>query len=180
MQIFVLKLSEKVYGFDHHKTAQFFLELSSFMFEKKKFKESIALHRRALYIFDLISSKINPNSLYSLHELQLLSEDQMNFESSVMYMEELLNRNTFLFGKSDERLLYILGKLAALKAHLGLYKQASILQARHFLILSRVLKNPDNSVNLKYKETLKRKLQESKRLKEFYVSRRGNTKQLKK
>ena len=170
-QNFVIQLSERFYGIDHANTAFAILELSNFYFEKKNTLKSSNLHVLALGIFDFISSSLNPNSLYCLHELQLLFEELKDFKSSLIIMEELFQRNTVLFGKTDEKLLYIMNKLASLKAKINLWKEASILQARHYLILSRLIKNDKGGLNINYKKNLEMKLKESERLRDFYSNK---------
>lgn len=168
IQIFVIQLSERFYGIDHANTAFAILELSNFYFEKKNTLKSSNLHVLALGIFDLIASSLNPNSLYCLHELQLLFEELKDYKSSLLIMEELFQRNTVLFGKTDDKLLYIMNKLASLKTKVGLWKEASILQARHYLILSRLIKNDNSGLNINYKKSLEMKLKESEKLRDFY------------
>ena len=69
VQLFAVKLNQKLYGLDHRNTAVSILELSNYLFDKKDFKSAIQYHSLALYIFDLIASEYNPNSLLCLHEL---------------------------------------------------------------------------------------------------------------
>jgi protein TIF31 len=171
MQHFVVKLSERFYGIDHSNTAFSILELSNFYFEQKKTSYSCNLHLIALGIFDLIASSLNPNSLYCLHELQLLFEDLKDYNNSLSVLQELFDRNSLLFGQTDEKLLYIMNKLASLKAKIFQWKEASILQARHHLILSRLLKNEKNVINSNYKKSLELKLKESEKLRDFYSSK---------
>ena len=55
-------------------------------------------------------------------------------------MEELLRRNAELHGETSERLIYFLEKLAQLKSLEKDFETASLLQARHYLILNRSFK----------------------------------------
>ena len=173
-QLFVIKLCEKFYGIDNTNTALNILSLSNFLYEKKEVSKSINLHTKALKIFDLIGSDLNPNSLLCLHELQLMTEESKNYHTSAIVTKELLDRNSRLFGDTDERLLFILAKLAGLKSELGDCKDASILQARHMFILKQLLKINEKSLNVKYKEMLTKKLEESEKLKTYYVQRSKN------
>lgn len=86
-------------------------------------------------------------------------------------MEQLLERNAELFGQTDERLLYFLDKLAGLKAEEEDFEGASLLQARHSLILGRLIKNPA-ILNEQYRYTLQLKMQESEKAKAQYMSKR--------
>jgi protein TIF31 len=173
-QLFVIKLCEKFYGIDNTNTALNILTLSNFLYEKKEINKSINLHTKALKIFDLIGSDLNPNSLLCLHELQLMTEESKNYVTSAVVTQELLDRNSRLFGETDERLLFILAKLAGLKSELGDFKDSSILQARHMFILKQLLRLNEKSLNQKYKEMLTKKLEESEKLKTYYVQRSKN------
>ena len=173
-QLFVIKICEKFYGIDNTNTALNILSLSNFLYEKKEVTKSVNLHAKALKIFDLIGSDLNPNSLLCLHELLLMTEESKNYVTSAVITQELLDRNSRLFGDTDERLLFILAKLASIKSELGDFKDASILQARHMFILKQLLKINEKSLNLKYKEMLTKKLEESEKLKTYYVQKSKN------
>lgn len=170
-QLFAVKVCEKVFGPSHPTTALNILELSNYLYEKKALTQAIALHSRALKIFDLAGSTLNPNSLLCLHELQLMTEEVRDYNSSCAVMQELLNRNATLFGDTDERLLFALSKLAHLRAELGDFKQASLLQARHIFILKQLLRGADETLNEKYREAFNKKLDESEKLKTYYVNK---------
>jgi len=170
-QLFAVKICEKVFGSSHPTTALNILELSNYLYEKRMLTQAISLHSRALKIFDIAGSTLNPNSLLCLHELQLMTEEIRDYNASCAIMQELLNRNSALFGDTDDRLLFTLGKLAQLKAELGDFKQASLLQARHIFILKQLIKNAQEPLNEKYKEAFMKKLDESEKLKTYYVNK---------
>ena len=179
-QLYTVKVCEKVYGIIHPITALNISDLSTYFIEKKLLPQTINLHSKALKIYDLVGSSLNSNSLLCLHELQMMTEESKNHNASCAIMQELLNRNGALFGEIDERLLYSLGKLAQLKAELGDFKQASLLQARHIFILKQLLKNTQGMLNEKYKEAFKKKLQDSEKLKNYYVNKNKILGELKK
>lgn len=170
-QLYAVKVCEKVHGPNHPTTALNILELSNYLYEKKLLAQAIALHTRALKIFDLAGSSLNPNSLLCLHELQLMTEEVRDYGASCAVMQELLNRNAALFGDTDERLLFSLSKLAHLRAETGDFKNASLLQARHIFILKQLLKNTEEPLSEKYKEAFTKKLEESERIKTYFVSK---------
>ena len=170
-QLFVVQLCEKIYGIDHFNTAFAILELSNYFYEAKKVEESISLHTFALHIFDLVGGYINPSSLLCLHELQVLHGQNKNLTSSAKVLQELLKRNEVVFGETDERLSFLLGKLAMLKSEMGDLKEASILQARQSFILKKILKSSQLDGNQRLKQIFEEKIQESDKTKELFVKK---------
>lgn len=170
-QLFAVKVAERVFGPSHPSTALHILELSNYLYERKAVAAAVALHTRALKIFDVCGSSANPNSLLVLHELQLMTEELRDYNASCVVMQELLTRNSTLYGDTDERLLFALAKLAQLKAELGDFKQASLLQARHAFILRQLLKVDTEGVSDKLREAFNSKLDESEKMKAYYVSK---------
>ncbi|MCA6493257.1 MAG: hypothetical protein IM572_11330, partial [Chitinophagaceae bacterium] len=170
-QLFVVKVCEKVYGIDHFNTGFAIVELSNYYYEAKKIEESIILHSAALMIFDLVGGYINPSSLLCLHELQVLTSQVKNIKSSSSILKELLRRNETVFGETDERLSFLLGKLAGLKSEVGEYKEASLLQARQSFILKKILKSSQFDQNPRLKQIFEEKINESEKAKEFYVKK---------
>ena len=169
-QLFVTKLCEKFYGVDSTHTALNLLSLSNFLHDQKKVSLSVSLHTKALRIFDLIGSDLNPNSLLCLQELLLMTEETKDYLTASIVARELLDRHTSLFGETDERLLFLLAKLAGLRAELNDFKEASLLQVRHMFILKRLLR-VENGLDAKYRTVLSRKLDESEKLKNLYVKK---------
>ena len=168
-QLFVVRICEKIFGLDHFNTAFAIVELSNYFYEAKRVEESVSLHSTALLIFDLVGGFINPSSLLCLHELQVLTAQLKHTKQSSAVLEELLRRNEIVFGEADERLSFLLGKLAAVKSEMGAFKDASLLQARQSFILKRILKSAQFEQNPRLKQVFVDKVGESERLQEFYV-----------
>lgn len=170
-QILVTKICERIYGLDHFQTAFSIIELSNYLYESHKFESTITLHSLAILIFDFIGGCLNPSSLMCLQEIHLLYSQikKPGFSSDVV--EELLKRNESIFGETDERLLFLLGKLAGLKADLGLYKDASILQARKTFILKKILKNNINDNDEYTRKIIEEKMIESEFMKNSFTQK---------
>lgn len=171
-QLLAVKISEKVYGLDSHNTAQLALDLANFFYMAKKIPEALGLQGLALFLFDLIGGPLNPLSLIALHELQLMCNETKDSGCVTKVLEELLKRNAALFGETDERLLYILERLAHQKAEAGDFATASLLQARHSLIISRLLKGKGLENYQKLKSEMESKLSDSDRLRDMYIKKR--------
>ena len=170
-QLFVVKVCEKVYGIDHFNTGFAIVELSNYYYEAKRIEESIILHSAALMVFDLVGGYINPSSMLCLHELQVLTAQIKNIKSSSNILKELVRRNETVFGETDERLSFLLGKLAALKSEVGEFKEASLLQARQSFILKKILKSSQFDQNPRLKQIFEEKINESEKAKEYYVKK---------
>lgn len=171
-QLLVVKVSERVYGLDSHHTAQFVLELANMYSLAKKPQEAISLQGFSVYLFDLIGGPLNPMSIMSLHELLTMCSETPDVRLNTIILEELLKRNAQLFGDSDERLLYYLQKLAECKAEVENFDEASLCQARHSLILTRLLKNKALDAYPKLKGDLEIKLAESNKIRDAYMNKR--------
>lgn len=171
-QLLVVKLSEKVHGLDSIATAQAVVELASFMFFGKRVNEVLGLQCLALYLFDLIGAPLNPYSAICLQELQMMYSQSKDVRSTCLILEETLRRHALMYGESDERLLFSLEKLAYFKAENGEFRDAALLQARHALITSQLLKGGRYGGNAKVTAELEKQLAESNKLKEAYVKKR--------
>lgn len=171
IQVLVVKVSERVFGLDNFNTGFAIIELSNYVFESRKFDTSISLHSLAVFIFDLVGGPLNPSSLLCLQEMHLLFAQTKRQDQSAESVEELLRRNEKIFGETDEHLLFLLGKLAALKADLGKYKDASILQARKSLILKKILKNTPPEKNDYARKIIDEKISDSEHAKNLFVAK---------
>jgi hypothetical protein len=174
VQLFAVKLCQKLFGLDNKHTAIAILELSNYLYDKKAFRQSLYYHSLALYIFDIVASEYNPNSLLCLHELQIMAYAQKDFPLSTQFMQELLKRNEEMHGEASERLLYFLEKLAQLQSLQKDFEQASLLQARHYLIMNRSFKKIEHQLNPQQLQNMKNKLRESDNLKKYYVKQRNS------
>lgn len=170
-QLLVVKVSERVFGIDHFSTGFSIIELSNYIFEGRKFDTSISLHTLAIMIFDLIGGAINPSSLLCLQEIQMLYTQTKKQQEQSDAMYELLKRNEQIFGETDEHLLFLLGKVAALKSEIGNFKEASILQARKSFILKQIYKQSENEKNEYAKKIIDEKIQDSEALKNLWVKK---------
>lgn len=170
-QALVVRVSERVFGIDHFNTAFSIIELSNYIFETRKFEQSIALHSLAVLVFDLVGGPLNPSSLLCLQEMHLLFAQTKKLGPSADAMEELLRRNERIFGETDEHLLFLLGKLAAMKGDLGDFKEASILQARKSLILKRLLLNSSAQNDDYARKIIDEKITDSEYVKNVFVQK---------
>lgn len=171
MQVLVVKVSERVFGLDNFNTGFAIIELSNYIFEARRLDTSVALHSLAVLIFDLIGGPLNPSSLLCLQEMHLLFAQTKKPELSAESVEELLRRNEKIFGETDEHLLFLLGKLAALKADIGRFKDASILQARKSLILKKILKSTPGENNDYARKIIDEKISDSEHAKNLFVQK---------
>lgn len=170
-QALVVRVSERVFGIDHFNTAFAIIELSNYIFETRKFDQSIALHSLAVLVFDLVGGPLNQSSLLCLQEMHLLFAQTKKLGPSADAMEELLRRNERIFGETDEHLLFLLGKLAAMKGDLGNFKEASILQARKSLILKRLLVNSSAQNDDYARKIIDEKITDSEYVKNVFVQK---------
>lgn len=171
IQTLVAKVCERVYGIDHFHTGYAIIELSNYVYEGRKFDSTVVLHCLAILIFDLVGGSLNPSSSLCLQEIHLLYGQVKKPNLSSDAMEELLKRHEMIFGETDERLLFLLGKLASLKGDLGHFKEASILQARKSFILKKVLKHNINENNEYARKIIDEKITDSEFVKNVFVQK---------
>ena len=171
VQTLVIKVSERVFGLENLNTAFAIVELSNYVYESRRVDHSITLHTLAVLIFDLVGGSINPSSLLCLQEMQMLFTQTKKLHEESESVSEMLKRKEQIFGESDERLQFLLGKLAGIKSELGLFKEASLLQARKSFILKRIWKVSEKDRNDFASKMIEEKIQESESLKNLWVQK---------
>ena len=179
-QTLASRISERVHGLDHFSTASCILELSNYLYQSERLEESIRLHQVALYLFDIIGGLINPVSLTCLDELHVLFSQKKNTKQCVKHLTELLHRNQMVFGETDERITFLLGRLAALKAEDHCYQEASLLQARQLFIIKKTFKTfSTQDQNPKVLQMFEEKILESERTLKVFKQKADSEKTLK-
>lgn len=162
-QLVAVRLSEHLHGLDDHRTLPLAIDLAAYLLLANRVTEALAVQGTALFIVQLIAGAAHPSTLVVLARFEEMCARAQDRAAGMLLAQEALSRASLLYGQSDEHLLGILERLAALKAEAGLFAEASLLQARHRFILAHALKASELDVRSPLRVQLQARLDESVR-----------------
>lgn len=191
LQALAFVISLKLNGPHDVNTANVLSYLSNSLFRSEQFEASLRVLKFGLKSWDLIGGPLNPVSFNCLNEIQRIALRLKDVDLLEKVLGELQNRNSLLYGKSDQRNLTWLAQLARLKATKGDFRSAVQLQTKHSFILRQLVrkyetakpetkpgaeaepkkKTPQMNYLQYYKMNLQKNFDESEKLKTFYKSK---------
>lgn len=172
-QLVAVRISEHLHGLDDHRTLSFAIDLAAYLLLGNRLPEALAVQGTALYIVQLIAGTAHPSTLAVLGRFEEMCNRAQDRSVGMLIAEEAMTRASLLYGQSDERLLSILERLAALKAEEGLFGEACLLQARHRFILAHALKSSPLDTRSPIRTQLQTRLEESARRAEVFLKKRN-------
>lgn len=171
-QLVALRIGERLFGLDDHRTLPLIMNLASYLFWAKRLPEALSAQGTALFVSQLIAGPAHHWTVSVLRRFEGMCSQAQDKEISLSLAQEMLLRSETLYGQSDERLLEILEKLAHLKSEAGLFTEACLLQARHRFILAHLLKIAKLEKSSPLAVHLQSKLSESVRRVDLFVKQR--------
>ncbi|EAR84624.2 translation initiation factor, putative (macronuclear) [Tetrahymena thermophila SB210] len=94
-----IQVFKKLYGIDHHQTAQAISTLAYYYFSIKKYSLAYKNMFKSLFIYSLIGGEPHPDSFHTFMNLSLMFQENEQHQASLSCLFEALDRSITVYGK---------------------------------------------------------------------------------